>query len=725
MHSIAIHLYENKDEWHLIEPMFYKVQSNKHLSFFYERNDGSKLQFNKIFSQVSEYLQFRNIDCFQVIFIMHIPEYEKSFARLASYFKAFKQDFIALLKERGHHPENESVLIIDSLNKVNDKIPTENIVTNIWWQLDNYGYIKTPIKDQLFHNSHLLTIEDVTHIDSSWGQLTNLHDAGLINNPNQEFLKQLQNKYQIVVEQIETLFSRKKEHLKHKNEAFQYDGITDAVLEEVKQRFCKQLYAAIQPPLSESLVSFKPSDLLKEILQNEISLKKYKQNFTVLRVEISNTSQRHRIQDLIKLSLFINLLATKSELVNRLNRGTFNQILMKMSDKKLEQTIINYQTGLEVAEQAIKDQLIDRKLLSVKKYNNEESFPYTVTQLAQEKIQEPLPLFNHKNSTFQFESNLDKYLFMIEETIKNREKSIFKKVKDGVTRLSIEKRKNMVSETVEETDINEYLTSLQKEIKETVCQIDELSAGNENALSKWKRRAYYTKRKLRHHTQFIPSPRHYWMTFLFVTAILVIPFMSSHFSRSIFSNNLYSAMFIPFGVTMSYFITRLSMKAIKKPIISELEKTKLAKENCFTKQDASISNYNKYLNKMYKLYSLRKQYDQLNSEYTNMKRENVSYLYHQNKIEEHKMINSRLMCLVQNSKRGDRRSCEAFFEQVFNLNKSVIDNMVYSPLDYQFKQYSEDHKIKVNIGNAYDSLSTEYLTPLNELLFSVDRVYLQ
>jgi hypothetical protein len=726
MHTIVIHLYENMDDWHIIEPMFYNVQSNMQLSFFYGENKGEILSCEKLLVQVSEYLQYKDIDQWQLLIITHIPEYKKSFGRLSSYLNEFKKQLINPLKETGHEPQNEIVLVLDSINKQADLSPKDDQITNIWWQLDIHGYLKQPIKgvDNLhLPVSHLFTHKELEAIDATWGKQLNLHDAGIINSPNKEFMSELRRRVDNTFKHFDTLLSEKIKHASKKTKEFQYDLVTEKQLKFIKTSFLTQIEKVILPPLNDSLATFKPSNLLLDILRNTLSLSWYKSSFQIFRIEISNMSLRSRLTDLLKLSMLINLLTVNSNLLSRFSRGSVHDIQVTIDKERIQNLIVNYNTSLEIAEQAIKDQLLERQNMFINKFNRTESFPHSISSLMKTDIQEPA-LSNISYSTFNFIYDWESYINEVDTQLHEREEEINQKVKEGIRDLSIYKRENVLTINENKVELGEYISSINDEIKKTVADIDKITTSNESAQEKWQNFIADKNDKVRYLIKQLPSKRTWWFTLLLVTIFIFGPFITTHYGRV--SEGLYTSpliLLILLAVLVLGIVFK-SGKAISASLKNFITDTRYQKNKCYNRQESALSNYNKYLNKVFQLYRLRRQYKHLNDEFTMIKQKNVSYRYHQTKIEEHKKIINRLLTLVNDRNlTPDRRHCEALLEHKFQVTKSVLDNAIYSPLEYQFNAQREAHKLKVNIGNSVDNIVVRGLNPLSELQFSVDKVY--
>jgi hypothetical protein len=724
MHTIVIHLYENMDDWHLIEPMFYKVQSNMQLSFFYGENKGSFISCDKLLVQVSEYLQYKDIDQWQLLIITQIPEYKKSFGRLSSYLHEFKEQLINPLKETGHEPQNEIIIVLDSMNKNNDQSPKDDPITNIWWQLDIHGYLKHPFPSA--NNvpvKHIFSQRELEEIDEAWGSTINLHDAGIINSPNKEFMSQLKrrvtNTQNIFLEKLHD----KLQHSSNKSLEFQYDLITERTLQLIKESFLTQIEKSIQPPLNESLATFKPSSLLLDILQNTISLSWYKNSFQIFRFDISNKSLRQRHNDLLKLSLLINLITVNSNLLSRFSRGSIHDVSLVVDKERIQNLIINYGTCLDIAEQAIKDQLLDRQNIFINKFNSPDSFPHSISSLAKSEIEEPAPS-NVSYSTINFIYDWEGYINQVDRELHDREEEINQKVKEGIRNLSIYKRENVITKNESKVELGEYIGNVNEEIKKTVSEIDKLSNPPLSAQQKWQQYIEDSKERISLLVSQIPSKRNWWITMIIILLFISGPFITTHYGRVSEGNYISPFLLALILLAVVISIVFLAGKTISRLLQNFIVNTKYKKAECYNTQETALSNYNKYLNKVFQLYRLRKQYSFLNETFTEIKQTNVSYRYHQTKIEEHKKINNRLITLVDNRNyQGDRKHCEALFEHKFQVRKSVIDNPIYSPLEYQYNTLREAHKLKVMIGNSVDNIVVRGLNPLSELQFSVDKVY--
>ncbi|OZM57356.1 hypothetical protein CIB95_07800 [Lottiidibacillus patelloidae] len=724
MHTIVIHLYENMDDWHIIEPMFYNVQSNMELSFFYGENKGEFLSCEKLLVQVSEYLQYKDIDQWQLLIITHIPEYKKSFGRLSSYLHEFKEQLINPLKETGHEPQNEIVLVLDSINKQADYSPKDDSISNIWWQLDIHGYLKQPIKNiDKMPVSHLFTQRELETIDEAWGKPLNLHDAGIINSPNKEFMAELNRRVDHTFTHFDSILAEKIKHSSKKTKEFHYDLITEKQLKLIKSSFFTQIKKVILPPLNDSLATFKPSNLLLDILRNTLSLNWYKSSFQIFRIEISNMSLRLRLTDLLKLSMLINLLTINSNILSRFSRGSVHDIQVTIDKERMQNLIVNYNTCLEIAEQNIKDKLLDRQNMFINKFNRPDSFPHSISSLTKVDIPEPA-LSSISYSALNFIYDWETYINDVETQLQEREEEINQKVKEGIRDLSIYKRENVITITENKVELSEYLSTIHDDIKKTVTEIDKISTSKESAQDKWKKFISDKNDHVRYLIKQLPSKKTWWLTLLIVTIFMCAPFITTHYGRV--SEGLYtSPIFILLLLTLLVLSTVfISGKAISISLKTFITDTRYKKNNCYSKQETALANYNKYLNKVFQLYRLRRQYKYLNDQFTQFKQKNVSYRYHQTKIEEHKKIINRLLTLVSDRNLApDRRHCEALLEHKFKVTKSVLDNPIYSPLEYQFNAQREAHKLKMNIGNSVDTIIVRGLNPLSELQFSVDKVY--
>jgi hypothetical protein len=726
MHTIVIHLYENLDEWHLIEPLFYKVQHQMELSFFYEKNVGEVIDYKKLFIQISETLQYRDINEWQLLVIMHIPQYEKSYGRLSTYLHDFKSELITPLKENGHEAQNEIILLIDSLSKNNDFSPREDSITNTWWQIDNFGYLKNSSFD---HNKlavpHVFTNEEINMIDFEWGSKINLHEAGVINAPQRSFLEELHRRVTRVERLFDKMIEQKLKEVETKLPPFQNDLVTTHELNEISSSFSKQLLQAIRPPLSEGLANFKPSNILKDILQNTLSLNWYKKNFLVFRLEVSSKSLKHRIEDLMNMALLVNVFVSKPELLSRFSRGSFHDIYLKVDKKNVQEMLIQYETCLNIAEQSLQNKLLERQHIFIQKFDEIKAFPHTISSLENSAIEEPNAILS-KKSPITFLYDWEHYITKVNENLKSREAEIHQRVKEGIRKLSIQKRESLLSFSEAQAEITDYISKVENQISKTILELDTISPQRKSPIDTWKSYSTSTIDKLKLYLKQLPSSSSWWFSYLAISLIIIVPFLTSFHNQLTTGNTttiITYGSFLIFLLTITLVIVVVTDRSIQRPIVELISTTKNTKNECVQYQQKMLYSYNEYLNKVYLLFTIRRQYRHLQDSFKKIKEENVAYRYHQTKIEEHKRINNRLMALVSQRQSGDRRRCEAFFEQKFKLDGSILDNPIYSPLEFQFNAARGDQSLKLNIGNSVDSITNFNVNPLTEIQFSIDKVY--
>ena len=210
MHTIVVHLDKKMYDWYLIEPFLYKVQSLNTVTFLDSPVKRSgELDYHGLEEALYKLLYQQVIDDWQLIFLLTNSKQNKQKRRLRHYLEHLREEVLYPLQQKQIGPEQTSFFMLDPLTREKDLSPTEG-EDDVYWQLDTSGYV-------LQEKQNYFSLRDLEQLDAAWKQDIKLADAGLLNEPKEEFVAKLEEKANAVREVFHALMDEKRAFLERED----------------------------------------------------------------------------------------------------------------------------------------------------------------------------------------------------------------------------------------------------------------------------------------------------------------------------------------------------------------------------------------------------------------------------------------------------------------------------------------------------------------------------
>lgn len=723
MRSVVIHIKKKPQEWHLVESLFYKVQASKQLIFLELNQSELYGNWDQLYKQVLTYLLQNRFDHWQLILLNNHEPHSLNRTSLTKELYLIKEKLLKPLSEKGVVPSRRLMLTLDGLIRHADHSP-EDFNNHLKWQIDYFGYIKDINKGKL---ANMFVEEEILSIDQGWGELINLKDAGIIEDPNETFLQDLKKRKQMVKGYLRKLIKEKQQYVDQmiwESDIEYHDILSKEMLETIYKEFCNQLDEMCMPPFSYHLSTFLPSNQLKTILKENIGIPSVIGDFLLIRKTNSEYSPFQKIRTLLEYSFLLNAVVLEPEVLDRVGNGFCYEAELVLRDEEIKQMYANYYTCLETAKEKLENRSLDQEHFMMNKYADINSLPYSAPPLDMNGTDSPVFKAKYSSSFIS-----DWYLFLngIEGELEARAEASIESAKEGIKVLAVTKRQRHDHFLQESININDYKESMIRTKNQLQSEIDDVAPSLTKVIEKWKKLLPSLNERMQTLVNSFPSQNIIITAFLVAFFSLLFPYLTS-----IQTNNSQSGAptFLQYGIMSLVLLMTIStlcflaFRKLVKPIEALSDEAVSIQKSLATEQMLAHSQYNNYLNRIYKLFRMRNQYRDLEEKEARQKEENILYRWHQREIQNHITILNQLVDSLQLEVQLEQKEkCITFFNSTFNVNKSLYRNPIYSPLDCQFDKVLKGHSLEVYVVNSRDEITTWTLNPIEKIRFSQDKVY--
>jgi len=717
MHTILIHLHEPPNDWHLIEPLFYRAQASQKLSIIscFEQKSG---RFPDLFQEIVHQLYQLRITNWHAVFLMNTEYIGNKSKRLVTQIKQLKEELLNLLDEHDFSPVSTTFLLIDPLKRnVNFMPENENYLPS--WKLDNYGYF-FDVFDQPFNSSQFFQ-NDLQELDHIWTKNPlSLRDAGRMDHPSEEFLRKLEDIKVDVLDQINNTIVYKKKYLEENKDNLPKDCIKVPELEEIELHFKETLEEVIKPPFTPDFEQFKPSFILEEYFKNHFSLTAVISNYRILRISSSMYSVEKRTSTLISIAFFINLLTEQEGVLNKIPKGSMYFLEIDMNMDKLSKMLSSYYSSLYAAQSKLETKLLSRQEVMVHKFESIKANPYSIDPLTTSKNQVPIK-FNVRMKNI-FLSDWQNYLHQVEEELYLREHQLQENARKGYRKIEITKRSEPLR-IADEVELSNYLEELKMEIDNLYTELDANEPGVTSLSEIWKEDSKEAMFNMDLYLKATPTPIKVLLSFVSACLIILIPHLYSlDWTKSDFESQWTSYLLSPLLMIIVIFIFGyFQREKIVKPIKLLINETETRKKELLNQQNKLHQKYNKYMNTIYRLFRTRQYYNVVLEEYERIKKENYLLRFHQSKINEYINQCTLLMHNLKISYQKNKQIYYDYFDAKFNPELDVINNLIYSPFEYVDEL--DVNEIDCLVGNQRSTFHAGHLSVINQIRFTKDQVY--
>jgi hypothetical protein len=720
MHSIVIHFGKKYEDWHLVEPFFYKLQSSNELTFYWEEEaPASNPLFLSLANRMIEHLDRHRLKDWQLIILLNLDDELNRRLRLTTHLSEIRRDLLEPLKEKGFYPTQSILHLVDMIKRTSNYAPLEEGLKR-YWELDHYGYLLKSTGWPIVGNA--FCEEEINQLDKEWGEPIQLQDI-ILDQPGAEFMEALEMKCERVTTCLAKKIDKKKDYLLLRGEKMDRDEwMTKDQLDIVMEDFEKKIKQILSLPLAPSLTYFTPSRELSSSLKFHVGIQSEIGDIRMIRQEIVQNSHRERMKGYLELTYFLLTISRHPKLIERLDKGSTSMIQISLDEERLETLLNHYFMSLVKAKRKLEDQLLLQNQFHTNRFRDDDFSPYTAASIEKRRdINQPLA--KSVKITYQFYDQWQDQLYKAETILFDRENELLENSREAIRKLNVLKRRKDFLEEEELIEINDYKQDILQKIGVVQSDVIHSAPGISEALSKWKDFVTQAKKQMHFLLQLLPNQRQFLMMSILIFMILFIPFL--HMLGSNESTQV-PAYFYGIGFVITLLVTYSGYFFTKRKSHDQIwkfqEKTYEYTENIYQMQVDAQHKYNDYLNHLFKLFSLRNYLEKLSLIGEEKKVQNLLYRYHLIKIDEFVQMTNRLFHILQMNKESFAAKQEIRVPGI-KFEKSVIENPIYSPFQQQGVQGVNGHGIEVYLGSAIEQYQSTYFHELEQIRIQEDKVY--
>ncbi|OLO40831.1 hypothetical protein BTR23_05000 [Alkalihalophilus pseudofirmus] len=723
MHTIVIHLQDQPQDWHLIEPFFYKAQSSGLLSFFQcKPNFNREDDIETVYNDIIHHLIQQRISHWNFVVMMYIPSPMYSNKRLTVQLNQIKETWLRKFTDHDMSPQTVTALILDPLRRDSVEAPEDGI-SHSYWQIDNFGYFHD--EEKIENPQNMFVASELTELNEIWGNPINLQEAGLLEKPNTSFLELLFDKRTRVIDRFQTLIHEKKryaENLEIEPVLHKENVLSTEMLTEIEEMFVNQVTTMLQKrPLPKEIDAFSPGQLLENILKEKIALPSVISDFRVIRQLSSIHSVERRTKALLSVALFINAITTTNEFIKKLPKGTTYELLTVVNDAELEQLLSDYSASLQTAATKVENQILQRKSIMKRRFEPIKVTPHTANFLTEPDFS--VPPFKVRNQKTYYQT-WEVFVQEVEEELQRRERSMLREAAKGADVLSVIKRQKPITRD-EQVDLHEYMEELQQQMDVIYSELEEIGPGVSELDSSWETYAEKANFEMDIHVKASPTKKQVAVALSLSMLFLLGPHLYvQNWEFLLFQEKWLDFLVIPLLTAIAVLSCGYIVKQkMVKPIEKIISITKSEKKKLYDEQLSRQSQYNQYLNKLYELYRTRQQYFLIKEEYDKEKRENSLYRYHLSEIQDYLESCENLIRNLGLLVYQENQNSYHHFDAKFKVTKNIENNPIYSPFDCVSSTVQKNNSFDLHIGQKKSTYNSGYLTVLERLKFEKDQVY--
>lgn len=719
MHSIVIHFGKKYEDWHLVEPFFYKLQNSNELRFYWEEEaPASNPLFLSLVDRMIEHLDRHRIKDWQLIMILNLDDEINRRLRLTTHLSEIRRDLLDPLKDKGFYPSQSILHLVDMIQRTSNYAPIEEGLKR-YWELDHYGYLLKSTEWPIVGNA--FCEEEINQLDEEWGEPIQLQDI-ILDQPGAEFMEALELRCERVTTCLAKKIDKKKDLMLFRREKLSNDEwMTEDQLDIVMEDFEKRIKQIRTLPLTPSLTYFTPSRELSSSLKFHVGIQSEIGDIRLIRQEIVQSSHRERMKGFLELTYFLLTISHHPKLIERLDKGSTSVIQISLENERLETLLNHYFMSLLKAKRQLENQLLLQNQYHTNRFRDDDFSPYTAASIEKRRdINHPL---SNSKITYQFFDQWQDQLYKAETILIDRENELSKKSREAIKKLNVLKRRNDFLEEEDLIEINDYRQDILQKIGVVQKDIIDSAPGISDAHSKWKSFVTQAKNQMHFLLQLLPNQRQFLMLSILIFMILIIPFL--HMMGANKSAEV-PAYFYSIGFIVTLLVTYCGYTFTKRKSYYHIwkfqEKTYEYTENIYQMQVDAQHKYNNYLNHLFKLFSLRKYLEKLSLIGEEKKVQNLLYRYHLIKLDEFVQMTNRLLHILQMNKEPFAAKHEIRVPGI-KFEKSIIENPIYSPFQQQGVQGVNGQGIEVYLGSAIEQYQSTYFHELDQIRIQEDKVY--
>jgi hypothetical protein len=717
MHTIVLHFGKKYEDWHLVEPFYYKLMNQRKITFYWEEEAfASRPLILSLVERIIEQLDREQIKDWQLVILLNLNNESNRRWRLATHLGNIRASLLEPLRDKGFYPMQTVLHLLDMLKRDSHNAPMEEQLRR-YWELDQYGYLRVNKEETV----NAFTIAEMRQLEQAWGKSIELQNI-VLDQPSHEFMETLENKCKQVRACLSDLISSKLKLYRNEWTINQKDDwVSPKLLIEIMNDFNYRLDKLKQLPISPSLRKYNPSYELANCLKYYVGIPSQMGDIRLTRQEVTQNSYREKIKGYLELTYFLLTISHHPNLIERIEKGSASIIQVVLEEERLETLLKNYYMSLHQANRDLEDQLLLQNRFQINRFSEEDFAPYKAASL-EKKTAEKWSHSIIKKVTPTFFDEWQNQLSKAERIFTDRKKELERSSKEAIQKLNVIKRRNEFLEEDDMVEITDYKQQLRQQIAGVEREVIESRPSLSEALYKWKQQMTEAEKKMQFLLQKMPNRRQLSISSTIIFLILLFPFLES--GLSVPSPNgaimLSAAGLSAFVTFFGFVVTR---ERAQSPVMKFYEETSQSTEDMYQSQVESQHRYNHYLNLLFQLFSLRRYHDKVAEIGEELKELNILHRYHLIKLKEFEEMAGRLLHILHIDKEEHLEDRQDIRVPAIRFEKSVMENPVYSPFQQLGSLKLNGHGIEVYLGSAREQYSSTYINELNRIRIQEDKVY--
>ncbi len=714
MLSFIINLHSSLRDWQMVEPFFYHLQARDQFKILSEINSITGVN-HLLAEKVYYHLEQHNIRDWQVVFVIDMvaPGHENRL-NLGAQLQLLKERFIKPVSSQGYPPASIWVIAVDS-EPSKDNGQSDPMEGRMAWELDCFGYLRQPAAGE---ESFYFTADECSMLDQNWGDPVNLNLAGLLQQPDPEFLMDLQARSQKVVSVVDAIIEKKiKLYQDNSSVNTVWDMIPEDTLRGIALEFKDALAKMLKPPLSNKLDSFYPSSIFKDILKNRVGLAGSISDTRLLRLQAELKSNHKRNRALIELAvliLFINASVNnvKNSILGRLAEGNIYQVEIQLNGN-FDAYLSEYLLCLGEAEKRIETKLMQVEKVSLPWFEEQGDYTNPISKSMEEPVADISISQTRNPADF---SLWDNFMDQVANHLQRTGEEVLDSTWEDAQALNQTQKLGTPEAEIQISRVDDYLKQLDRQRSDLKNQLSRNRIMLLDPEEEWDR----YKKQISPGFSYLLETRPGWKVMAVCCAAafltLFLAFIPGLYGMDWQSNGMkfiISMLLTTAGLTLLIFVSK---RQVFKPIGDTVRKTRDKADELIRRQKETALKCKAYLNQIYHVFRLNKTLSSAHEKLQSLSRETRLLRYHRKQLNHQKgLVESFLRSAVPQGAEQywdmgsgvcDLKNLGLIIEQKFNLNEDIYHSHLYSPVMLRMLLYPElnNQHVKVKIGGVEEDI---------------------
>ncbi|MBM7097534.1 hypothetical protein JSY36_17510 [Bacillus sp. H-16] len=709
MHTVLLNETTKHPEWQLFHPFFYTQESNGQLTTIsYGQQDGFAALFDRVYKEITE----TRADEWQLVVLLHMDYPLKLHERLAVRLEELKQGLVAPLKKREAAPKSVVLLVMDALLH-EDTTDTES---RIAVQLDEEGFVTGDFIDR---PANVWSQHDLAELDEAWGERVKADHIGLLEKPHQSFLDELTSR----MEKVKRTFLKLQEK---KNILYDGSGYLDPYTGRyalmIETLFTTYLEEEIRPPLNSDITSFYPSQTLRNVLSDTVSITHGITDIAVIRQSMPRFAKDKKYEKWLEAAAFLQVLVQDPAVINGSLKGQCHYLDAKINQENMNEMFSKYRKALEFTKERLENALYNRTEMMMKRYEKDLALPKSAEDLPE--LQVPMPAFTPKEK----HTLLNRWYGAAKKAkdrFTSREEDMQQSARSGIDIVKRHQLRELVTQD-ETVPIHHYLKEIETSKKDVLLELEKHVPPPSTVVRRWEEFTEKTGNPLGVSLDAYPEKRKQVLTGITLWFFLAVPLIYSLTAQgnvpTLTDWGQYILIILLAGAVMV--ISHVAVRYMTLPVSEAVAETEKVKHDLVQDQMTRHSDTNHYLNHIYKLERLHREEKAVRAELEKKQLANQLDHFHLRELNValDALIHLENHLHIQKSENAHRDALIQLVSDSFHKHEDVIDSAIYSPVKCAEAGNDTFYSTKVSVGRTVRQVELGKWKLLDEVKIQKDKV---